>query len=184
MTNAELLALVRKNPISIGCGVLALLLGGGVYYRGGQVPDVEAELAQKSSEGERLSSNLKNAAQLQEHFDALVSANKAIDARIVRASQFGKNLQYFYKLETETAVKLVTDPRLSPPSAKKDPKAAYVAIPVNLSVQGTMPQLLGFLRQLESGTHYCRVLTFSLAGSPDRKSPLSLSINLELLGLP
>ena len=79
---------------------------------------------------------------------------------------------------------VTTSGRLSPPSAKKDPKAAYVAIPVNLSVQGTMPQLLGFLRQLESGTHYCRVLTFSLAGSPDRKSPLSLSINLELLGLP
>lgn len=184
MTNAELLAFVRKNPIGIGSGALALVLAGAIYYRSGQVPESEAELAQKSAEGERYAANLKYATQLQEHYDALVAANKAIDARIVRASQFGKNLQYFYKLESETGVKLTTDPRISPPAAKKDPKAAYVSIPCNLSVQGTLPQLLGFLRRLENGTHYCRVLNVSLVPAPDRNAPLSLSLNLELLGLP
>ena len=184
MTNEELFSFVRKNPIAIGCAGLALLLGGAIYYRSGQMPDTEAELTQKSAEGERYAANLKNATQLQEHFDALVAANKAIDARIVRASQFAQNVRYFYKLESETGVKLVTDPRVAPPLAKKDPKAAYVSIPCSLAVQGTLPQLLGFLRRLESGTHYCRVLNVSLAGSADRNAPLSLSLNLELLGLP
>jgi hypothetical protein len=184
MTNEELLAFVRKNPLGIGCGGLALLLGGAIYYRGDAVPEAEAELTQKTTESERLIANNKNATQLQEHFDALVGANKAIDARIVRSSQFAKNLQYFYKLESETGVKLTTDPRISPASAKKDPKAAFVSIPCNLSVQGNLTQLLGFLRRLESGTHYCRVQTVSIASAADRNASLNLSINLELLGLP
>jgi len=102
----------------------------------------------------------------------------------VRASQFGKNLQYFYKLEGDTGVKLVTDPRIAPPLAKKDPQAAYVSIPCNLSVQGNLPQLLAFLRGLESGTHFARVQNVALTSSADRNAPLSLSLNLELLGLP
>lgn len=184
MTNDELFALVRKNPIGIGCGALALGLAGAIYWRSDTGPEKDAELVQKSAEGERYEANVKSAVGLQEQYDALVAANKAIDARIVRASQFGKNLQYFYKLESETGVKLTTDPRISPPVAKKDPKAAYIFIPCSLTVQGSLPQLLSFLRRLESGTHYCRILTISLGSSADRSSPLSLTINLELLGLP
>jgi len=184
MTNEELFAFVRKHPISIGAGLLTLLLGGAIYYRSDTVPETESELTQKTAESEKYTANNKNSTQLQEHYEALVTANKAIDGRIVRASQFGKNLQYFYKLESETGVKLTTDPRISPPAAKKDAKAAYVSIPVNLSVQGNLPQLLGFLRRLESGTHYCRVLNVSLASAADRNAALNLSINLELLGQP
>ena len=84
--------------------------------------------------------------------DALVAANKIIDSRIVRASQLGKNLQYFYKLEGDTGVKLVTDPRIAPPLAKKDPQAAYVSIPCNLSVQGNLPQLLPVSRSVPKGS--------------------------------
>lgn len=184
MTNAELFAFVRKNPIGIGCGFLAVALGAAIYFRSDRVPESEAELEQKSSEAERYKNNLKNATQLQEHYDALVAVNKAVDARIVRYSRLGMNLQYFYNLESETGVKLTTDPRISPPVAKKDPKAAYFSIPVNLSVQGSYPQLLAFMRRLENGTHFCRVLTVSMAGAGDRNSPLSLGITLELLGLP
>ncbi len=184
MSNAELFAFVRKNPISLGCGALALVLAGAAYFRSDAIPESEAELTRKSAEGERLAANLKNGTQLPEHLDALVAANKIIDSRIVRASQLGKNLQYFYKLEGDTGVKLVTDPRIAPPLAKKDPQAAYVSIPCNLSVQGNLPQLLAFLRGLESGTHFARVQNVALTSSADRNAPLSLSLNLELLGLP
>lgn len=184
MTNAELFAFVRKNPIGIGCGVVALALGGAIYFRADHIPEAEAELEQKSTEAERYKNNLKNATQLQEHYDAIVAVNKAIDARIVRASQYAKNLQYFYKLESETGVKLTTDPRIAPPAAKKDPKATYLSIPVSLSVQGNYPQLLECLRRLENGTHFCRVLNVSLASAADRNAVLSFTISLELLGLP
>jgi hypothetical protein len=184
MTNEELISFVRKNPISLGCGVLSLALAGASYWRNSQVPESEAELTQKSSEGERYAANLKNANLLKEQHEALVLANKAIDGRIIRASQLGRNLQYFYKLESETGVKLTTDPRQSQPVAKKDPKAAYLSIPYALSVQGDLAQLLSFIRRLENGTHFCRILTISLGSAADRNAPLNVSITLELLGLP
>lgn len=184
MTNEELFAFVRKNPIGIGCGLLAVVLGGAIYWRGDAVPESEAKLTEKSAESERFTANNKNATQLQEHYDAIAAANKIVDARLVRANQLAKILQYFYKLETDTGVKLTTDPRISAPAAKKDPKAAYIFVPCNLSVQGNLPQLLGFLRRLEGGTHYCRVMSVSLATSTDRNAPLNLSLSLELLGLP
>lgn len=184
MTNEEVIAFVRKNPVSIGCGVLSLVLAGLSYWRSGQVPDSEAELTQKSGEGERYAANLKNANLLKEQHEALVAANKAIDARIIRASQLGKNLQYFYKLESETGVKLTTDPRQSQPSAKKEAKAAYIFVPYTLSVQGDLSQLLNFIRRLENGTHFCRILTITLSAAGDRNAPLTLSVSLELLGLP
>lgn len=184
MTNEELFALIRKNPISVGCGVLSLALGVAIYFRGDNIPEKEELLTQKSAEGERFEANVKSSTGLQEQYDALVAANKAIDARIVRYNRLGLNLQYFYKLEGETGVKLTADPRIAPPAAKKDAKAAFVPIPCTLAVQGSLPQLLNFLRRLENGTHYCRVLTCSLNGSADRVSPLTLNLSLELLGLP
>ena len=47
-------------------------------------------------------------------------------------------------------------------------------------------QLLLFLHHLESGAHYVRVLsgTCALNNSVKRDSPLTLSLSLELLGLP
>lgn len=58
MTNAELMAFVRKNPISVGCGAVALLLGAAVYFRASEIPAAEAELTQKSAEADRHGANL------------------------------------------------------------------------------------------------------------------------------
>lgn len=185
MTGEELIALVKKNPISAGCGLLSVLLAVGIYFRGDEIPSAEAELSQKSAEAQRLAQNLINSAQLKEQLEAITAANKAIDAGIIRASQVGNNTQYFYKLESETGVKLVDfRPQAVPPPAKGS-KAAFTPVTFNVGVQGTLPQVLDFLRQLENGGRYTRVLTASLSGAPaNRKSPLTLTLVVELLGLP
>ena len=186
MSNEELIAFVKKNPIGIGCGVLSLALFGGWYYRSGDVPAEVQEVAQKSAEAQRYELNLNNAKQLQEQFDALVAANKEVDSRLVRASQLGKNVQFFFKLETESGAKLTTDPRQAPlsPPGKNAVKGAYSAVQFSVTVSGDLPQILGFLRRLESGVHYCRVLGGSCTVPQERSLPLTLSLTLELLGLP
>ncbi len=185
MTNEALVALLKKNPISVGCGILCLALAGGIYFRSDAIPAAEAELAQKQSEAERLSTNLQFSAQLKEQLEALVAANKEIDARIIRASQQTTNAQYFYKLESETGVKMV-DFRagvVNPPA--KGTKAAFISVPFNVSVQGTYAQVLDYLRQLEAGARYSRVNSAAVSGSvTNRKGPLTLTLTLELLGLP
>lgn len=184
MTNEQLIALVKKNPIPVACGALALLVAVGLYFRSGAIAEAEAELTQKSAEAEKYALNIKYAAQLKEQHEALIAANKNIDGRLTRASQQGVNTQFFYKLERETGVKLVSFAQ-SPTAPTKAPKAAFTPVPFSVAVQGTLPQILDFLRQLEGGTHYCRVLTANCSTpAASRGGPLTLSLTLELLGLP
>ena len=185
MSNEELIAFVKKNPIGIVCGVLSLALFGGWYYRNGDVPEKEADLAQKQAEGERYALNLTAALQLKEQVDSLAVANKEVEARLVHANKLGPNLQFFFKLESETGVKL-TDPRQSPLAApRKDAaKSAYTPVVFSVILSGDFAQVLNFLRRLESGAHYCRVLSATCSVASERSQPLNVNLTLELLGVP
>ncbi len=185
MTNEELVAFVKKNPISVGCGALALLVAVGIYFRSSEIPESEALLAEKSAEAERYALNIKNSAQLKEQYEAVVAANKDVDAPIVRASQKGNNTQFFYKLQNDTGVRLIDFRQSEALGTASKTKTTFTPIAFNVSVQGTLPQILDFLRQLEGGTHYSRILSASCTSSPtNRGGPLTLALSLELLGLP
>lgn len=184
MSNAELFAFIKKNPISIGCGVLSLLLAVGIYYRSGLLPDAEADLTQKSSEAERYDANLKNAVQLKEQLDALVTASKEIDRRVVHAGQKLSNDQYFYKLESESGAKLTTLSQSTLATARPAAKATFMPVGFSVTVQGSLAQLLDFLRRLESGAHYCRVMSASCGGGGNGATTLTLNLSVEILGLP
>ena len=185
MTSEEQVALLKKNKISVGLGVLSLVLLALIYFRSGAVPEAEAELTQKMAEAERLAANIKYSDKLKEQLDALVVANKAIDVGIIRASQVGTNTQYFYKLESDTGVKLVDFRPLVAAAAAKGAKSTFTPVGFNVSAQGSLPQILDFLRLLEGGTRFSRVMTASVSGNvTNRKLPLTLSLTVELLGLP
>jgi len=185
MTNEELFALVKKNPISVGCAVLSLALGVAIYFRGDEVPAATEELTKKSDEGARLAANLQNAAQLKEQVDTLTACEKELDARLVHASQQLTNYQYFYKLASETGTKMTVLSQGVMGSAKNAPKTTYSGVPFSITVQGTMTQMVDYLRRIESGARYCRVMSATCAVPvTDRGSPVTLALNLELLGQP
>jgi hypothetical protein len=173
---------LKKNPISVSCAVLSVALLITSYVRSDYAAEETAVLEQKTTEASRLAANKKNADQLKEHFDSLVAAQKQVEARLIDQKDLTANSQYFYQLETETGVKL-TEPR---PSAapKRDPKFSYLPVPFAVTVQGEYPQLLDFLRHLENGPHYCRVLSANCGAGADRAAQLTLNLNLELLALP
>ena len=181
MTTADLMTVVKKHPVGIGCGLLSLLLAVGIYYRGGQVPDAEDQLTQMAAEGEKYAANLKNAAQLKEQLESLVTANKEIDRRLIHAAPL-TNYQYFYQLESESGVKLIVLNQTTTVVTKPSGKNAFTTIAFSISAQGTLAQQLNFLRRLESGAHYCRVLTATCVTSPNNL--LTLSLSIEVLGLP
>lgn len=183
MTNEEAVALIKKNPISVGCAVICLAVAVALYFRMDAIPQKEAELATKSAEGERHALNIKNAHDLKSDYDTLVAANKEIDTRLVRAQQLGANLEIFNQLERATGVKLI-DPRqtgsIAPKGAQKFTSVAFA-----VAAQGSLPQLLDFLHHLETGEHYCRILNASLSlNGVKRDGNLTLTLNLEFLGLP
>jgi Tfp pilus assembly protein PilO len=187
ISKGQVIAFVKKNPIGFGCAALCLALAAAMYYRADLVPASEAELEQQATEAERLAGNLKNAAQLQEQLDAMIAAGKQVEARLVHPGDLAKNQQYFYRLEAETGTKI--DCHQNTPPADKDRKTLYLSVPYSVTVLGNYSQILNLLRRLESGTHYCRVLsgTLTVAGAAAGEAAdgsMTLTLNLELLGQP
>jgi len=187
MTNAEILPFLRKNVICVTCVIVSIAIGVTLYMRSGLLPDAEKVLADKSKQGELIAANIEDAHQLKEQYAAIATANLAIANRMIRVGQLAENLQYFYRLESETGTKLMGDPRQiawSPPP-KNAPKTAYTPVGFALSAQGTYTQLMDLLRRLENGEHYCRINACNLRPTTEqqRGSLLTISLTIELLGI-
>jgi hypothetical protein len=190
MAAEPLVATLKANPISVACGALTLTLAIGIYLRSGRVPEAEALLDQKATLGERIDANLKNGVQLADQYAALAGSRKEIEARLIHADEIAKNLQFFYKLEAETGVKLVDLRQGGTGSGAKPAKAKsfYRSVGYNVAVRGDYVHILDFIRRLESGQRFCRVMTASVgvgSGSEkERNSELTINLSLELLGEP
>lgn len=185
MNSQALVKLLKKNPLSITCGALSLIFIVVICLRSGTIPEAEGILAQKSAEGEKLAANIQYSAQLKDQVEAVTASNKEIESRIVRASQLLTNTQYFYKIENETGIKMIDIRQTTPANVGKPAKGSYLPVSFAVSVQGDINHILAFLRQVENGAHYARVVTASCSGnSAQRSAPLTLALSLELLGVP
>lgn len=200
VSNEQVVALIKKNPIATACLLVTLGVIAALYFRSGLTAEAEADLEQKTKEGRRMATNIKYAAQLDEQLAAVTAANETINRRLVRASELANNLQYFYRLENDTGVKLVDlrqvgvagDIRGQPKNA---PKTAFVPVNYAVAVQGSFAQLVGFLQRLEHGEHFSRILTATFmpaagvggeeaAGPATRPELLTLTLSVDLLGQP
>jgi hypothetical protein len=188
ISNEQLLAFVKKNPIGVGCGVLSLALAVAIYMRDDLVPAAITELDQKGALSDRLAANLTYGKDLPDQMQLLNEDNKAINSRLIGAAQILTNQQYFYNLETVTGTKIGLT-QLTSVAQAKSVKTTFAPIAFNLNIQGTYPQVLDFLGRLENGLHYYRTLSArcvkstgpASAGNPDL---LTLTLSLELLGQP
>lgn len=186
MTNEEFIAFLRKNLISVVCAVVSIGIGFVIYYRIDNLPEAEKVLAARTQEGQLLLANIEDSSQLKEQHAALVAANEAISDRMIQVGQLAENMQYFYRLESDTDTKL-SDPRQLSwnPPPKNAPKTNFTPIGFELTAQGDYGQVLDLLRKLENGEHYCRVVTLNLRPQSDmRGGPMLMTLSLELLGIP
>jgi hypothetical protein len=185
MSNEQLFALIKKNPLSVGCAVLALLIGVVIYLRGDLVAETTKLLEEKTAEGERLNANVNNAAQLPEQLAAITEARAEIEKRFVRGIDLAQNLQYFYRLEADTGAKILTLRQNPPASVKPGAKAALGPVSFSVSFQGPYFTVMEFLRRLENGLHYSRITAAGISTTAaNRNGPLTVSVTVELFGQP
>jgi hypothetical protein len=185
MTNEELFAFLRKNVISVACVAISIGIGFALYYRNDNLPEAEKVLQERAKQGELLQANIEDSAQLKEQHAAIVSSNDDISNRMIRVGQLAENMQYFYRLESDTGTKLVDPRQLSwNPPAKNAPKTFFTPVGFAFTAQGDYSQVLDLLRRLENGEHYCRVISCTLHPSTteSRGGPMLISLSLELLG--
>jgi hypothetical protein len=186
MSNAELVAFLRKNLICVACVVVSIAIGATIYLRSDELPEANKVLADKSKQGELIAANKEDAHQLKEQLAALTSANQAIANRMIRVGQLAENLQYFYRIESETSTKLTDLRQIAwTPPPKNAPKTSFTPVGFALTAQGTYSQLMDLLRKLENGEHYSRVITCNLRpiSEQQRGSPLSINLSVELMGI-
>lgn len=193
LTGEDLKALIKKQPIGFACGVICIACGAVFYFRIDAVETARSNLEGKTVLADKYQNNIRNSAGLAEHTAAMQAAGKELDARLLRVNQLALNQQYFYRLEAETGVKLIDVRQQNVPAAtgKGKSKTGTVGIPFTVTAQGDFRQLVAFIQQLETGTHFARFNTLALQpmgasaeGSAGGANTMMISLGLELLGLP
>lgn len=190
MTGADIIAKIKKQPIGFTCALICLLCLGWLFgFRSGAVEQRQQDFDKVAGQATLESTNVSLAKNLPEQVAELQAATKELESRLVRAGQLAVNLQYFYKLEAETEVKLL-DVRQNPLARAAKP-TIYVGVPYNVNVQGPYKNVMDFVQRVEKGRHFCRVqsATFTkAAGSSEGGSQgggvITLALAIELLGQP
>ncbi len=194
MDSAALKSTIKKYPFGVSIAIVAVLVFGALYYRHLTMSEQQELYNAKSAESSRLANNISHAVQLDDHVRALEEANKVVIGRLVNPQDLAINLQYFYKLEAETGVKLLdTRPVESRGAAKAVVKGVYTPVQYAITLQGRYEQTLAFLRRLERGTIFCRIISGTLgqaqlSGSDSQSTQekvsddTAMSLTVELLG--
>jgi hypothetical protein len=180
MTTAELVPLIKKHPISLACAGISLACVLLLYFRSDKIAEYQKLNEQKTAEASVTIANVRNSEKLAEQTAALQAVNKELDSRVMRAGQLAGNLQYFYRMEADTGAKLLDVRQGSVRAGART--TTYTGVPYTVSVQGTFPQVLSFIGRLQNGNYFCRFISVGLTKSGDEQ--VSLSLNLEILGLP
>ena len=187
MNLAALKTYFKKYPAGACAGLLALVMASALIFRHFDFAETQSAFDNSAAEGQKLESNIAYGGQLEEQLKALEEANKTIAGRLVNPSDLAINLQYFYKLEAETGVKLVdTRPIDSRAPAKAGAKGLYSSVQYAVTLQGSYVRILTFLRRLEHGAFFCRIIsgncTQAQAEQGKGGGETSMSLTVELLG--
>ena len=176
-------ASIKKYPVLVACGLLSLILAITLYLRSGAIQQLQVELESVNKEVKRYSNNISNAAQLQEQSDFLIKANEAVKARALSAESLAINLQYFYRLESETGIKYLDLRPGGRLGARASGKQSYVPLNYIVTIQGSFDQILTYLKHIEQGVYFARINTASISGA-DADSGITVNLNIDLLGSP
>jgi len=186
MTSADVFSFLKKHPVGVACGLLSVIFAALIYFRSSIIDEKQSEYDSKAAEAAKIISNVSLSKNLREQVDEIQVQTKDLESRLIRAGQLAINLQYFYKLEAETEVKLLD---VRPNALPRNSATGYSGVPYNVTVQGPYKQVMVFLNRLEHGRHFCRFtnVVFGKASGGGDSSPqniMTVTINLELLGVP
>jgi hypothetical protein len=188
LTLKEASGFLKRYPIGVVFGLLSGIALVGYLVRSSRAGELSDQLKDVETQGERIQGEIHNATDLVAQYTTLTAATKELESRLVRASERARNQQYFYEIESETGVREVS---LQPASTdpKKIANSFCYGIGYTITVEGNFRQLLNFVGRLESGQHFYRLISTSASRRGDRNasgsgSVISLTLNLELLGLP
>jgi Tfp pilus assembly protein PilO len=179
----QLLGFFRRNPFSIACSLLAVLLWIGNYFIWTRHKELAAGHQSLQRSGEDMMQALTNHSRITTELAAVKEALAYIDQHLINEGDLPENMGYFFQLET-ASLRLDALNQLS--SMPPAPEHAYKTVPFTLRTTGSYRQVLRFLRELEGGARLFKVQTYSIAqGAADGDTPLvTLDLTIEVLARP
>jgi Tfp pilus assembly protein PilO len=179
---AQLWAAIRLRPGIAACLAIALLAGVANYPLWQERKAVTEKHEVVRLHGEAILAALTDRGRLRTDLATLTEAEDVIDRNLVSEQSMEVNLGYFYRLEKLSRVRLVRIDQLEAPPA--DPDNPFKLVPVSLQVSGSYRNLLGFMRELETGPRILRTRSYRLERTDPNGTELALFLSVELLARP
>lgn len=172
---------VKRSLFVFICIVLFVGLSVANYFIWKRQQEINSQHEEVRRNGESMFSALSSHTRLVGELAMVDDALKQIDDNLIVETDLAENLGYFYQIETLSRVRLTQLNQLSSQPADDSP---YKSIPFSMRATGTYPQLVSFVRELESGPRQLRIKSFDFSRAESKGNPLSLSLTVELLGKP
>ncbi len=179
---AQLWASMRLRPGITLCLIGALLAGIANYPLWQQRQEVTRQNEEVRHRGGVMLTALAERNRINADLSALREALEVIDHNLVSEDTMEVNLGYFYRLEKLSRVRLARIDQMGASPAESG--AAFKVVPVTLQVQGSYRNLLGFMRELETGPRLMRTRSYRLERTDPNGTELLLFLTVELLSRP
>jgi len=167
---------------------LSIILAVGWFVRGSRLNSILEEQVQVEAEWSRVDYNLRRSRNLEADLERAQELEAEIKSRLLNPDEVAINHDYFYQIERETGVRLITlnqggtaEPRTvgGLPSLRQ-----HDAISYTLSVEGGFPEVLNFLSRVAHGRHLVRVSALNLsAATQGGSSVITANLQCQILGV-
>lgn len=179
---AQSWAAVRLHPAISCCLAVAVVAGVANYplWQQRQLAAQQHEVVRL--QGETMLAALTDRSRIEADRTVLAEALEMIDRNLVSELSMEVNLGYFYRLEKINRVRLARIDQLGATSTPTD--VMFKTVPITLQVTGTYRNLLGFMRDLETGPRILRTRSYRLERVDPNGGEMQLFLTVELLAQP
>jgi Tfp pilus assembly protein PilO len=141
--------------------------------------DLQVALEERSNLMRKLTTTVKNAAELEKHTEKLREVVDAITVSALTDGELAANQRLFLRLEADSGVKIIDlRPQGVVPAGAG---SSFVFMNFSLSVSGDYRQIMLFLKKLEHGSTLSRIINTTL--SSNEQSGESAILSVDLLGV-
>lgn len=186
-----ILAKLKQYPIAVVSGILAIAFLAGMYFRGGAVPEMQAELDELTSQVNIIRRNTDNAVGLEADLERMRELVASVEDRLMVREQRAINVQYFYAFENEEdIINIISVNQVAPNPAGPRGQAGgspldnYDVIQFSAQAEGTFDEVLRLFHRLRNGEKIIRIRDFGLSpkGGGVTTEDLIVNFTLDVLG--
>jgi len=152
----------KEYPILFVCGVICPLVLVLLFMRGPKIEQYETELEELEREWSEIQTNKERSSGLEEDIASLEAGLEKIDKRLMQVEEVAINYEFFYDLEAEGNIELNRFSQGEASDGKqlsigKNGLRHFSVLPYNLSMTGSMEEILGFMDLLDRQEYIVRM---------------------------